>query len=390
MSALFFVLALLAALLALHPFVTYPLSLRLFAKLRGGSKLDLSGHKPQKITVMISARNEAAVIEDKLLSVQAAAAQTAPTEVEILLFADGCTDDTAAISERVIGAGNVLNGGATAGGKTEAMNALARRATGEVLVLTDANSMLEPGALQALLERFLDPAVGAVLGSSDVDLSGAASNGLSGLLAGYWRFEETLRGLESNLGSAIGGDGALYGVRADLWPFPARDIIDDFFVPMSVLLAGKRVVFAPDAKIREAAVTGLKDEAPRKYRIAVRALRAHRELAPRLKTLDALHLYKYISHKMLKWMMGFSAVAACVFAGLGLAFAGYGALALSAGVIFAGLLGIGAAQPSAPLAGKLYSAAVSIFQVSRGALYGLRGGSITNWTPPVSDRRVVK
>jgi len=390
MPTILFVLALVAALLALHPFVTYPFSLRILAAIRGRKVPNNSASLPRSATIMISARNEASVISQKLLSVKDAIRQVDAVDFEIMLFADGCSDKTAELACDIIGETNVIDGGCKAGGKTEAMNAMARRAKGEVLVLTDANSMLDPLALKALLKGFRDPGVGAVLGSSLIETGAGPSNGLSDLLSRYWRFEESLRALETDVGSTIGGDGALYGVRATLWPYPEPDIIDDFFVPMSVLISGKRVVFAPDAIIREASVTQLRDEAPRKYRIAARALRAHRALHANLSKLDLLHRYMYLSHKVLKWMMGLNALFAAMLASVGLGLAGYGMVTAVGILAFAALLLLGARWPHLQPAGKVFSASVSILQVTRGAMFGLSGGSITNWTPPLSDRRVPK
>lgn len=390
MSLLFFGLALIAALLALHPFVTYPLSLRLILAFRGRTVLNVSEPVPSSATIMISARNEAAVIGPKLRSVQDAVRSVEGVEIEILLFADGCTDQTADIARSAIGDHNVIDGGVTAVGKTEAMNALACRAKGEILVLTDANSMLDVRALSGLLLRFQDPMVGVVLGSSIIVLDDGKTGGLSELLAGYWRFVENLRTLETDVGSTIGGDGALYGVRAALWPYPAPDIIDDFYVPMAALLSGHRVVFAPDATIREASVKGLKDEGPRKYRIAARVLRAHRAFREDLPKLDILHRYMYVSHKVLKWMIGLSTLLSAIFAALGLAFAGYGEVSIAAVLTFAALLFVGARHPQFQPAGKIFNAFVAVVQFTRGAMFGLSGGSITSWTPPVSDRRVPK
>ncbi len=388
MTVLFFLLALLATLLALHPFFTYPLSLQLVALLHGRKSLDLTGNSPTSATVMISARNEAAIIAEKLRSVQAAIRNVETTQVEVLLFADGCTDATVQIAQDVIGARNVIDGGVTAKGKTDAMNALASRATGDVLVLTDANSIWDPKALANLLENFRDDSVGVVLGSSVVETTTGSQNGLSALLAGYWRIEENLRALETDVGSTIGGDGALYGVRASLWPYPESDIIDDFFVPMSVLLSGNRVIFSPTAIIHEASVTSLKDEGPRKYRIAARALRAHRALRGKFDRLNWMHRYMYVSHKVLKWMLGFNCLLAVVFAVIALSLGGYGLQAAAGFAVLTTLLLMGALRPDWQPAGKAFSAFISILQVSRGALFGLRGGSIAKWTPPVSDRRI--
>ena len=57
---------------------------------------------------------------------------------------------------------------------------------------------------------------------------------------------------ESDIGSMIGADGALYAIRRELF-VPAADdtILDDMAIPMAVIRAGRRVVFEAAARAYE-------------------------------------------------------------------------------------------------------------------------------------------
>jgi hypothetical protein len=69
-----------------------------------------------------------------------------------------------------------------------------------------------------------------------------------------------------------------------------------------MLCDGYRVVHAPDVRAYERALTMSSDEYNRKMRIACQAFNIHRFLWQRLRYLDAVSLYKYVSHKLLRWL----------------------------------------------------------------------------------------
>jgi cellulose synthase/poly-beta-1,6-N-acetylglucosamine synthase-like glycosyltransferase len=57
------------------------------------------------------------------------------------------------------------------GGKTRALNRVIPRTHGDILVLSDANTMYWPDAIQKLVRHFADPSVGAVLSAGLVGTS---------------------------------------------------------------------------------------------------------------------------------------------------------------------------------------------------------------------------
>jgi glycosyltransferase involved in cell wall biosynthesis len=101
---------------------------------------------PPTFSVIVAAYQAAATIGDALAS---AFAQTVPPH-EVVVCDDGSTDDLAAAlapySERIrlVSKEN--------GGEASAKNAAARAATGEYVVILDADDVFEPGRLEALAE----------------------------------------------------------------------------------------------------------------------------------------------------------------------------------------------------------------------------------------------
>ncbi len=107
-----------------------------------------------RLSVLIPARNEAAVIGD---TVQALLAQTY-TDFEVIILDDASTDATAAIAQSA-GAGDprlrVIRGEPLPAGwmgKNWACHQLSQAAAGEWLIFTDADVRWLPGALTALAE----------------------------------------------------------------------------------------------------------------------------------------------------------------------------------------------------------------------------------------------
>ena len=66
-----------------------------------------------------------------------------------------------------------------------------------------------------------------------------------------------------------------------------------------------RLVRGNDFVAYERAATVRGDEFRRKVRIACRAFNCHRLLWPKIARLDGLSVYKYLSHKYLRWLAGY-------------------------------------------------------------------------------------
>ena len=95
------------------------------------------------------------------------------------------------------------------GGKAAALSRGLATASGDVVVMTDANNVLEPGSVRAAVRHFADPDVLAVAGR----------RGEAG--SAYDRYEGLISSLESRSGSVAAMSGEFMAVRArHLPPFP--------------------------------------------------------------------------------------------------------------------------------------------------------------------------
>jgi cellulose synthase/poly-beta-1,6-N-acetylglucosamine synthase-like glycosyltransferase len=185
-------------------------------------------------------------------------------------------------------------------GKMAAINEAMRSVVADVVVLSDANTFLRPDAVRKLVQNFADPDVGAV--SGDVVLTGERA-ALAGSEDLYYRYERHLQRLESEVGSLIGVDGALYALRRELFTAPPADtILDDMAIPMGVLRAGHRVVFEVDALAEEAGSASSSEEFWRKVRVVAGAVQFLLRADSGVPLSRKQALFTLVSHKALRWM----------------------------------------------------------------------------------------
>ncbi len=367
---------------AQHPFVTYPLSLRLLRWYRPEPlRLDGSGVQAGGFTVCVCAYNEAAVIEKKVRNLLEM--RRSLGALDILIYVDGATDDTAEILGTFGDQITVVNAEKRAG-KTVGMNTLVPLARTPIVIFSDANVMIDPDSIRNLPRYFRDPRVGCVCGHLIYVNPRASATARVG--SAYWALEERIKQLESETGSVIGADGSLFAIRRELFrPIPP-DIIDDMFTSLSILCDGWRVVTAPDIKAFEEQAVRSGEEFRRKVRIACQAFNIHRLLWRQLRRLDRVSLYKYVSHKLLRWLVAYNLAFAALFFMVGLlgsvgfmaTFACVAALALTIAALWY-------VRPRLVRLGFEFLSAITA--TATGVAKSFQGERFQTWTPPASARR---
>ncbi|MEK0086007.1 glycosyltransferase [Benzoatithermus flavus] len=382
-----FVLALLAAVLAglgLHPFTTYPLSLVLLRAWRGGRAAPpaaggRASDRPASVAIVFCAYNEEKKLPAKLANVEALLARH--PELSVHVYSDGSSDRTDAILQEHAARHaperfRVVLGRERAG-KSTGMNRLLAGVTSELVVFTDADIKLRPDLVANLRRHFADPAVGCVCGHLVPTRAGAG--GTAATNAGYRRFDEWLKHLESGIDTTVAANGGLFAIRRALFRPVPPDIIDDMFTSVSILCDGYRLVHAADVVGDEEPQASPGAEMRRKRRIACRCFRCHRLLWPRLRRLPWLRLYMYLSHKYLRWWSGALLAAAGMLAALTLVLA----RPLLGGAVLA--LALLAAGLACALQRRLFeigrSVLVGIVSPSLGVADALAGRTYVVWAP---------
>ena len=293
-----------SAAVALYVYAGYPVVLAIVARL-GTPTRRRDGYYPT-VSLIIAAHNEERVIRAKIEN--SVALDYPRDRLEIVVASDGSDDATNTIVREYADAGVVLEEIRPRGGKTRAINIAVPRTHGEILVLSDANTMYRPDALARLTRHFADQSVGAVSGDVQlVDSAGqyAASEGL------YYRYERQLQALEGRLHSIIGADGGMYALRrAAFKPVPPQLIVDDFVISMNVACAGYRVIYDAEAIAVEQGTHTSTEEFRRKARIVAGGFQALMSGQGVPTLAQPSLLWCYVSHKLLRWLIPVFLVAA--------------------------------------------------------------------------------
>ena len=281
-----------AGLLAFHYF-GYPLLLGLLAKLKRTEPLP-AGEESPPVTLIISVYNEEDVIRERLENCRTL--DYPRDKLRILVVSDGSTDKTHDIVAEYAGEGVELEVVQGRVGKTGALNQVIPRLDTEIVVFTDANSMLRPDAIRQLVRHFADPRVGAVCG--ELQLTGDA-----GAEGAYWRYEKAIKQFESKVSTLTVLNGALYALRGDLHRPMNPQAANDFQHPLQVVLQGFRSAYEPRAIAQESGGVDEAVEARRRVRIISRGwkgLFSHIQVLNPFKV--GLFSLQFIARKLLRWL----------------------------------------------------------------------------------------
>lgn len=374
--AVFIGLSVVFLLLSIHPFVTYPLSLMFFRRRRAPPVVERS---LPSFAICVCAYNEERTIAEKARNM-IAVAETVPG-CELYIYVDGASDRTAERLQPFRDRINVV-AAEVRRGKSHGMNVLVDRCTADIVVFTDANVELDRNVLVEIAPWFADPSVGCVCGHlvySNPDESAMSSSGSL-----YWRIEEGIKQLESDAFSVVGADGSLFAIRRTAHHVVPDDIIDDFYVSMKILIDGFRVVRAPNALAFEKSATSTYDEFRRKIRIACQAFNVHRLIWPEIWPNPVL-AYCYVSHRLLKWLIGYNLLLAGLFFLLAMLSLFPPTPVLGGTLLVVAAFAILVAAKFGP-ALKVLAMLLSFAGTAWGVWRSVRGDRFQTWTPTPSAR----
>ena len=361
-----------------YVYVGYPLLLQMIVWCRRPRRVRIGAIEPS-VTVVISAFNEVAVIRGKI---ENTLALDYPREkLRVVVISDQSNDGTDDIVREYANQGVALARQEHRLGKTAGLNRTLPTLTSEIVVFSDANAMYDRDALRMLVRNFADPTVGCVTGEARYikGLHNAADRGERA----YWDYEMRVKRLETSVGSMVGGDGAIYAIRRQLWFGIPDTAINDFLNPLQIVEAGWRAVYEPQAVCYEETAGGSKREWGRRVRIVSRSWRAIFQARGVLNPFRVgLFAWCIFSHKVLRW-----------FSGVFLAGAVLGAVGLLEGMVeenqvlyLAIVAGAGLVIALLPQ-GRAAIGVVTYFAVINAAsLTGIARGTLGRvsgvWTPP--------
>ena len=292
---IYFIWILLSILIA-YLYFGFPLLLMIFANLFNKTHKTDSSYMPT-VTLIVSAYNEEKTIRSKL---ENCLNLNYPKDKLSILIVSDCSDDqTDSIVREYENQGIKLFKLEKRSGKTSGLNSAMKTVSTEMVIFSDANAIYDPEAINNLVRHFIDPTVGYAVGHARYysSLSTAAKSENI-----YWNLECLLKKWESDFFSVVGGDGAIYMIRTELYlPLEESDI-NDFVNPLQIIAQGYRGIFDRDAFCIEEASEDFEKEFGRKVRIVNRSFNG---LLRVKQLLNPFHYPRFswllFSHKLLRW-----------------------------------------------------------------------------------------
>ncbi|MDT2813653.1 glycosyltransferase family 2 protein [Vagococcus carniphilus] len=249
-----------------YAMVGYPLVLKfLYQFLKKDSLIVDEKYEPY-VSIIIPVYNEEKVIEKKLVNLMEL--NYPQDKCEIMIASDNSTDNTNLIVKKYISEySNIhLVEVKNRKGKTNAQDEAVDRSKGEILVFSDANSILENNAINEITKYMVNEDVSYVAGKlvyTNGDLNRTAETESS-----YWNYDLEMRKIESELSSITAGNGALYSVRRNDYEKIDPIYSHDSIFPPKFVVKGKKAKFNPNAIAFEKAGENLGDEFKRKIRMS--------------------------------------------------------------------------------------------------------------------------
>jgi hypothetical protein len=194
------------------------------------------------LSVIVPTYNETALIRDKLANLE----QSEYSGSVEFFFTDASSDDTPVLIEQGIsGWSRPARLVRAEKGRRNQINAALALCSGDAVVVTDVDTILEKTTLEKIGRAFGDPEV-AVAGAR---VEPGTDYGPD---RAYWKTHNSVRVLESDLGHCSAVSGGCYAFRRNFFgSIPEGVWSDDIYVPFAAHFAGLRCLYLEDAPARE-------------------------------------------------------------------------------------------------------------------------------------------
>jgi len=294
----------LSAAALFYTYAGYPILLALVSAIR--PRQVKRGDVESTISVIITAYNEERDLAAKL---ENTLALDYPRELlEIVVASDCSTDRTDEIVGEFANQGVRLHRQEKRLGKTAAQNAAVEKATGEIILFSDATSLYQPDALKAVMPSFADATVGCVAGR--LIYVDPAETHIGRGARSYWNYESFLKRHESRACSLIGASGCLYAVRKSAYVPLYHEACSDFIIATKMVEQGLRAVYEPNAVCTEE--TNRRSDKEMKMRVRIIAqtftdLWRHAAMMNPFKS--GFYAIQLLSHKVMRYLVPFFLMA---------------------------------------------------------------------------------
>jgi len=289
----------------LYTYFLYPLFLLVISRFVHWRRSKQSDHRLHDsdlptVTMVVSAYNESAILNRKIANCRAI--DYPSDKISFLIGSDGSDDDTADILKKISDPRFRTLRKRIRCGKVQMLNRLMKIADSDIVVFSDANTIYRRDAVKELVKLFQEPAVGGVIGkliltADSHDDKACRTEGL------YWRYENSIKQLESRLSAVPTVNGGIFAIRRELYQeLPAHAITEDQVLGMNIMIKGYRCLFAEKARAYET-VSSLGGELRRRIRISAGNFQSLFLVPGILNPRHGMICFAFISHKLLRWLV---------------------------------------------------------------------------------------
>jgi cellulose synthase/poly-beta-1,6-N-acetylglucosamine synthase-like glycosyltransferase len=184
-----------------------------------------------------------------------------------------------------------------------AINRAMQFVSSEIVVFSDANTLLNADAVINIVKHYTDAGTGGVAGEKKIVMPVKGDNYL-GIGEGiYWQYESAIKQVESDFYTVIAAAGELFSIRTKLFkPLPDDTVLDDFMLGMHICKEGYIIKYEKDAFATEYPSANISEERKRKIRIGAGAAQAFIRIGlPSGR--DWLLNTQYFSRRVIRWVI---------------------------------------------------------------------------------------
>lgn len=302
-----------------YAYFGYPMVLLLLAQKPFNKKNETSNQEFLGVSIVVTCRNEEAVINDKLentLSILISnksiedELKSSEPKVQVIVASDASDDSTHDIVNTFSARGVELVAMSERRGKESTQKAALNSVKFPIVIFTDAKVFLQADSVNQIIKCFNDPTVGAVSSRDKVvDEYGKSGEGA------YVAYEMWIRKVETQVYSLAGLSGSCFAVRKSVTSNFPENVPSDFCMLIEARKQGMRGVHADNVIAEYRAVASDQAEFERKVRTVVRGMRSvwlYRNEIFRLndKTTDRFLAFQIFSHKICRWLVPFFVIGA--------------------------------------------------------------------------------
>lgn len=290
-----------ASALIFHSYVLFPAQMLRLARQKQSPLPEPNNQPPWRVDVLMAAYNEAAVITAKVHSVLKSHYPAA--QLRLLVGSDASTDGTDELLEelaRQYPHQLVWHRFEARTGKPPIINQLAASSQADILIVTDADALFEPNTITELVKPFANKQIGGVQAHANIRIT--ENDVVARQEASYTQREMEIKAGEGVLGAVIGGFGAAYALRRELFkPVPAGFVVDDFYTFADISQQGYQTAFSATAQTELQVSGDPKVQFRRKRRIGKGNFQNLWHFRTLLLPGTKLS-YVFWSHKALRWL----------------------------------------------------------------------------------------